>query len=158
MIVAKKELDYYYSDHIEPIERKPKESNQNKKRKKKKTKAKLKLSIIGMATIGLIVSLFILYRYANITRIRTEITTLEKQKMELVREEEDLLSELETIRSSLKVENDAIIKLGMDYPTEDQLVRVSVKDITLDNNVSDVDESILVKQFKNVVNLVSSLF
>ena len=102
MIVAKKELDYYYPDQIEPEKepKRPKRSNQNKKRKKKKLKAKLKLSIIGMATIGLLVSLFILYRYVNITRIRTEITALEKQKMELAREEEDLLSELETIRSS----------------------------------------------------------
>lgn len=163
MIVAKKKLDYYYPEEIKPEEKmpqkkKPQKPNKNNKIKKKKSKAKSKLHIIGLAIIGLVVSLFILRGYANITKTRAEITVLERQKVELAREEDDLLSELERIKSSLKIENDAIIKLGMDFPREEQLVHVSVEDIALDNDINVGDEFILVRQFKNIVNLVSSLF
>lgn len=155
MLVAKKELDYYYPDQMEVEPERPKKVN---KRRKKKSKAANKLLIMGLAIIGLTLSLFILYGYANITKIRIEITELEKQKVQLAREKEDLIAELEGIKSSSKIEEDAMIKLGMDYPTEDQVVYINVDDIALNEEISTNKEFMIVKQLKGIVNLVLSLF
>ncbi len=153
MLVAKKELDYYQDEtHIQ------KEKPKKVKVRKKKSNASSKLLIIGLAMIGLILSLFILYRYANITKIRLEVTELEKHKTELEREKEDLIAELEGIKSSSKIEEDAIVKLGMDYPTEEQVVSIEVNDLALENDLDTTDEITIVKQFKNIMNLVLDLF
>ena len=151
MLVAKKELDYY-PEQIDIQREKPKKVH------KKKSNASSKLLIIGFAIIGLILSLFILYGYANITKTRLEVTGLEKQKIELEREKEDLIAELEGIKSSSKIEEGAIVKLGMDYPTEDQIVYMDVNDLALEEKVNTKDEFMIVKQFKNMMNLVSGLF
>ena len=151
MLVAKKELDYY-PEEIDIQRKKPKKVH------KKKSNASSKLLAIGFAIIGLILSLFILYGYANITKIRLDVTGLEKQKIELEKEKEDLIAELEGIKSSSKIEEDAIVKLGMDYPTEDQIVYMDVNDLALEEKVNTKDEFMIVKQFKNMMNLVSGLF
>src|SRR5690554_12334 len=107
---------------------------------------------MGIAMVGLILALFILYRYANITKIRLEITELEKQKIELEKEKENLVGELEAIKSSSKIEEDAIIKLGMDYPTEDQVVYVDIDELVFADELEGMKEFFIVKQFKNIVN------
>ena len=153
MLVAKRELDYYYPEQID-VEERPKRV----KKRKKKSKASSKLIIIGIAIIGLILSLYILYGYANLTKTRLEITELEKQKYELEREKEDLIAELEGIKSSSKIEEDAIVKLGMDYPREEQIVYMEVNEDIFHNELDKTAEFALTKQLKNIVNLVSSLF
>lgn len=160
MLVTKKELDYYYyPDQINTEYESLKRTRKRKKKKKKENiKVSYKLSAIGLAMIGLILSLFILYRYANITKVRLEITELEKQKVELEKEKEHLTTELESIKSSSKIEEDAMIKLGMDYPTEDQIVYINVKDMDMDEEINTKKEFILSKQFKSIVNLVLGLF
>lgn len=154
MLVANKELEYYYPEKID-IE---KNKNRTVIKRKKKTKAIYKLFIMGIAMIGLILSLFILYRYTNITNIRLEITELEKQKIELEKEKEILIAELEAVKSSSKVEEDAIIKLGMEYPSEDQIVYVNLDELDVADNFNAKKEFSIVKQLKNIVNLVLSLF
>lgn len=153
MLVAKKEYDYY-------PEKSRTEKSRNKKvvKRKKRTKALYRLALMGIAMIGLILSLFILYRYANITKIRLEITELEKQKVELEKEKENLVAELEAIKSSSKIEEDAVVKLGMDYPTEEQIVYLDVDELALSDNLNEPDEFTIAQQFKNVFNLVLSLF
>lgn len=155
MLVAKKELDYYYPDQVDIQEEK---SRKVRKKKKSKSKVVYKLLVMGFAIIGLVLSLFILYRYANITKVRLEITELEKQKIELEREKEDLIAQLEGIKSSSKIEEDAIVRLGMDYPTEGQIVYMEVNDLALEGDLNKTDEFVIVKQLKNIVNLVLSLF
>jgi len=154
LLVANKELEYYYPEKID-IE---KNKNRTVIKRKKKTKAIYKLFIMGIAMIGLILSLFILYRYTNITNIRLEITELEKQKIELEKEKEILIAELEAVKSSSKVEEDAIIKLGMEYPSEDQIVYVNLDELDVADNFNAKKEFSIVKQLKNIVNLVLSLF
>ena len=156
MLVAKKELDYYYPDQVDIPEEKPRKVQE--KRKSKSKKVVYKLLVMGFAIIGLVLSLFILYRYANITKVRLEITELEKQKIELEKEKEDLIAELEGIKSSSKIEEDAIVRLGMDYPTEDQVVYMEINDLDLEEDLSRKDEFVIVKQLKNIVSLVLSLF
>lgn len=153
MLVAKKELDYYL-EQVELEDNKPK-----KIKKKSKSKVVHKLIAMGIAMVGLVLALLILFRYANITKIRQEITELERTKIELEREKEDLVAELETIKSSSKIEEDAMTKLGMEYPTKEQVVYIDVKEITPDNIIDQKSSKIvLLKQFKDIVNLVMSLF
>jgi len=49
-------------------------------------------------------------------------------KIQLQKEKEDLMAELEAIKSLTRIEEEALVKLGMDYPTEDQVVYISVDD------------------------------
>ena len=157
MLVTKKELDYYdYNGNQADVEyEKPKKTY---KKKKKKSKVSYKLFIVELAIIGLILSLFILFRYANITKVRQEITDLERQKTELAKEKEYLTTELESIKSSSKIEEDEMIKLGMDYPTQDQIVYLNVEDMDTGEETNTKKEFVLIKQLKGAVNLVLGLF
>ncbi len=153
MLVAKKEYNY-------SPEKVNTEKSKRKKvvKVKKKNKAIHKLAMMGIAMIGLILSLFILYRYANITKMRLEITELEKQRIELIKEKENLVAELETIKSSSKIEEDAIVMLGMNYPAEDQIVYVDIDELELPDKSDEKERISIVGQFKNIFNLVLSLF
>lgn len=154
MLVAKKDLSYY-PNQTETEQSKPKKRS---RKKKKYNKSSYKLSIMGITIIGLILSLFILYRYVNITKIGVEITELEKQKAELEKEKDDLTAQLESIKSSSKIQEDAEIKLGMDYPTEEQIVYVDVKQPILSDDTESTRELSIIGQFKNIVTSVLRLF
>ena len=155
MLVAKKELDYYYPDQIDIEEEKVRRV---KSKKKRKSKVVTKASVISIAIIGLILCLYILYGYTRITSMRLGITELEKKRIGLEREREDLIAELEGIKSSSKIEEEAVTKLGMDYPVEDQVVYLDVKDLDAENRNVGTDEIVIIKQLKNIASLVLSLF
>lgn len=153
MLVAKKELDYY-TEQIESEEKKV-----NKKHNKNKNYiAAYRLMLLGAAIIGLLLSLFILFRYADITKIRLEITELENQKIQLQKEKDNLIAELEAIKSSKKIEEDAMSKLGMSYPTEEQIVYVDVDELSIKDEIEQNKEFSLIGELKNIMNLVLGLF
>jgi len=156
LLVAKKELEYYYNDPHQSEDKKIKK----KPRGNKNHKVLYKMFFIGIAFVGLMLSLFILYRYANISKMRLEITQIQQQKAQLLKEKEDLIAELEALKSSTRIEEDAVVKLGMDYPTEGQIVYISVNEPTLsDEKTSELaEENSLLSQLKSIVNLVSGLF
>lgn len=116
-----------------------------------------RLMLMFFAIIGLALSLIILHRYAQITKLKLEITELQAQKIRLEEEKDDLLAELEAIKSSTKIEEDAFTKLGMIYPEEGQVVYVEVEEpiITSENETEDFN---LIAVIKNVVNFTLSLF
>ncbi|MCF6466503.1 hypothetical protein [Clostridium sp. Cult2] len=155
MLVAKKEFDYYYPEEID-IEKK--KTRRRVVTRKKKNKALYRLAIMGIAMIGLLLSLLILYRYANITKLRLEITELEKQKIELEKEKEILVAELETIKSSSKIQEDAMVKLGMDYPSEEQVVYLDIDELSYADKLNITEEFSIARKFKSIMNLVLSLF
>lgn len=149
MLVAKAQVNYYPEETIEkPI--KP----VKKTRKKKKSNSLFKLMSIFMATIVMVICIFILVRYANITSIRYELTKLEKQKHELESAKLNLLAELEGVKSSLKIAEDATYKLGMNYPEAGQVMYVSV-----DEEIIEVAKGQnFSEKLKKVLSLFSSLF
>ena len=100
------------------------------------------------------ISLLILSRYANITTIRQELTELEREKVELEKVRMNLIADLEGIKSSAKIEEDAITKLGMNYPTEDQVVYISVNYNTIENE----EKITLGGRFSKILSFVSNLF
>lgn len=163
MLVAKKELEYFEQEHHKNNYRQPKKKRNNKSNKRpqnnKNYKVLYKVLFLVVSFIGLALSLFILYRYANITKMKLEITEIQQQKIQLEKEKEDLLAELEAIKSLTRIEEEAVIKLGMDHPTEEQIVYVSVDEFPLnsESNNNSYEEYGLLGQLKNIVNLVLGL-
>ena len=156
MLVARSELSYYPVEELE-VERKQRTPNKKIKQKKVKQKKKsnsfAKLLYLFIPMIILSVSLVVLVRYANITAVRVDITKLERQKVELEKVKMNLLADLEGIKSSEKIAQDAIFKLGMNYPTEGQVIYVSVE-----NSINDyAEEPTVQNQFKKFFGKVLGL-
>jgi cell division protein FtsL len=164
LLVAKKEFEYqeleYYNEDLYQQRNKKIKKDVKAKQKNRNYKVLYKLFFLGVSLIGLALSLFILYRYANITKMKLEITEMQQQKIQLQKEKEDLMAELEAIKSLTRIEEEALVKLGMDYPTEDQVVYISVDDLPLnDEKVSEsIEKYDLLGQLKNIVNLVLGLY
>ncbi len=152
MLAAKSELNYY--PELERDEnrrsRKPNKNRKKKRRpKRKKTNSSSKLIYIFIAMVTLGISLIILSRYAEITLVRTEITKLEEEKLDLEKTKTNLIADLEGIKSSGQIAEDAILKLGMDYPKENQIAYISLKeknkDLVEDTGIIGKIKSIIIK-------------
>lgn len=156
MLVARSELNYYPEAELQEKQSQPRKKIKKKPApKKKKVNSSIKLMYIFMAMIFLGMSLFILSRYADITAVRTNITKLEQERIELEKIKSNLIGELEGIKSSGQIAEDAVLKLGMDYPTESQTVYITVKD----RNTDDVVVNLSMKeQLEKIFNKVASLF
>lgn len=155
MLVARSELSYYPMETYE-VKRQP--NNKTKTRTKdirqKKNSSVPKLAFLTMPMIILGISLFILFGYAKITAVRIDITELENQKIELEKTKLNLIADLEGLKSSSKISKDAVLKLGMDYPTEGQIVYVSVNN----KNIVDIEKASIGKYFKKILSMVTNLF
>ncbi|MBW4828911.1 MAG: cell division protein FtsL [Clostridiaceae bacterium] len=150
MLVAKREENHYYK-------------GRNKKKEKKKgnnkNKSNEKLKFLMGATIILLACLFVLLRYTYITQMRLENSKLESQKVELKKEKQDLMAELDRVKSDSKIEKDAKIKLGMYYPSEEQIVYVSIDDKANDEDKlvgesKQKEDFFIVGYFKNMMNMI----
>lgn len=128
MLVAKSELNNYETQPIydEKEEQKKTIKKNREIKRRRKQKMLFKLSCIFFATIFTITSLLILRGYSNISEIRMNITKLEKRKNELEQTKNFMASELEEAKSSIKISEEAMYKLSMDYPNKDQVVYLSL--------------------------------
>lgn len=127
-----RKLDYYdYSNQHH--------TNQVKVEKKKlKPRREKSVSNIGfksMAILG-IVLLFslcfaILKGYATISALQQEIVELEKQKAYLTSYKAEINAEIESIKASAEIQDEAKFKLGMIYPGDENVVYVSIGDSTI---------------------------
>lgn len=115
--------------------------------KKKRSNNKLRSLILISIFLG--GCLLLLSRYAAITSIRSDITTLERNIEELEKKKVNLQASLEGIKSSEKIEEEAILKLGMDYPNEGQIVYLST---TSTENISKDLNYIVKDNFNKLVN------
>src|SRR5690606_11144063 len=115
-----------------------------------------KLFALSIPCLFLAISLLILSRYAKITFIRQELTELEREKLELEKVRMNLVADLEGIKTSAKIEEDAITKLGMSYPNENQIVYITV------NAIEDIEEAeekfSLGGKLNKILSIVSNLF
>lgn len=120
--------------------------------KKKKSRMNAKVAIVGVALTSFVLAVSVLYGYATITKMKLEISNLESDRVALETEKEYMIANLEEVKSTSKIEDKAIIKLGMDYPKTDQVVYIDV-------NKTDIKA---VKQekglIKSLVNSVLGLF
>ncbi|QQY80532.1 hypothetical protein EDD65_102187 [Keratinibaculum paraultunense] len=157
MVVANKQLEHYYpeEEYIQKEKERIQKEKEYRKKRIKKKKSKSKFIAIIISIMSLAMCLLILYGYASMTKIRLDITELENQKVELIKEKEALVATLEAVKSSTKIEEEAITKLGMDYPTEEQIVYLDINDKFLTEEEGDIK---IVAQLKNVLNKIISLF
>lgn len=147
MVVARAEYNYY-PEEIQ-INR-PKQVVKNRK----KVRSIDKSMYITMAIIFMLTSLFILFGYAKITAVRIDITNLERQKVELSKMKQDLIGELEGIKNTTKISEEATYSLGMMYPKEGQVVYVSIDG----NNTVTTAKAGLSEQLRRVLSIFSSVF
>lgn len=122
-----KKLKYYPEDQVEINEERQKRIKKAKTiQKKRNSLLKIFSLFVPILITGICVS--ILFRYVNITQVRQEITNLEYEREELEKNKINLIGDLESLKSSPKIAEQAKNKLGMDYPEKDQVVYVNVND------------------------------
>lgn len=147
-----RELSYYPVEELEENKNTTKKIKRPKKVQKKNTSS-LKLLFLFFPVMISAICLLILFRYVNITSVRQEITKLENQKVELEKTKINLIGDLEGIKSSKKIAEDAMLKLGMDYPKPEQIVYVSVNE-----NAPTEQEAKSNNRLKRVFSIVGNLF
>lgn len=125
-MLAKKENKHPDEQFEIDEERKKKTKNAIAMQKKRNSILKIRYLFVPIVIAGICVS--VLFRYVNITQVRQEITNLEYEKEELEKNKINLIGDLESLKSSPKIAEKAKEKLGMDYPTKDQLVYITVED------------------------------
>ncbi len=147
-----RELSYY---PVEELERNKRTTERRKKSNtiKKKNNSGIKIMFLFLPVMICTICLLILFRYVNITSVRQDLTKLQSQKTELEKTKINLIGDLEGIKSSKKIAEDAVLKLGMDYPTQDQIVYVSVND-----NVPNKEARNSNNRLKRMLSMVGSMF
>lgn len=113
-------------------------------KKVKRVKSINKKMYLHMAIIFLLTSLFILTGYAKITEARLEISRLENEVSELQKVKMNLEGNLESLKSTTKISEEAINNLGMMYPNEGQIVYVSIND--------DIEMEVADNSLSNIIN------
>lgn len=111
--------------------------------KNKEVNPKIALRTFTLLSVFAIMSLFLIFLigHSNITKTRMEVNQLETYKEDLKKIKIDLTADLEGIKSSAKIGEDAMYILGMTYPEDDQVVYISVsdeisKDVAGTNNIA----------------------
>ncbi len=154
LLVAKKEEKYYYGEDRFYENRVQREKRKAERRAQTRNKLKLFL----YAFIFLVACLSILFRYTQLTQMRVEISKLESEKNTLEKEKQEKLSELEEVKNSAKIEEDATAKLGMNYPTEAQIVYLDVNENKLEEEQKEDSNVAVKKYFKNILSAIINLF
>ncbi len=122
-----RKLEYYPEEQVQAKEQRKKRIEQAKKAQKKNNSL-IKMFFLTIPVLIAGVCIFILFRYVNITQVRQEITSLEIEKVELEKTKINLIGDLESMKSSPMIAEQAKYKLGMDYPTKDQIVYIGIGD------------------------------
>lgn len=148
-----RELKYYPENEFEIKESREKRIKRSKAIQKKNN-SMLKLFCMSVPLIISAICISILFRYVDITAVRTEITQLESQIVDLEKTKINLIGEMEGLKSSYKISQIAKSQLGMDYPTENQIVYVSVNEDL--NEKTQKDDS--KKPLDSLISMIGNLF
>lgn len=130
MLASKIELNDYRKMHLDNQKRKEEIIIQRKKDLKRRKKQKMMFKVSCLLSIALftMVSFLVLKGYSSISESRMNITRLENKRNELEQTKSSMISELEEAKNSVKVSEEAMHKLSMDYPNSDQVVYISLSD------------------------------
>jgi len=153
LLVAKKEI-YSYLDE-------PKKQPIRNRKKNTRSNFAMKVKLITSAIMILCICLFVLLRYAYMTEIEFEVTQLNKEIETLNNKKQSLTFELDVIKSSGLIEAEAQNKLGMVYPSDQQIVYLSVEDNNDENAFDDAYEKhslVLLESLNNFLVKISNMF
>lgn len=142
-----------YNDYPEYPEYIEKNSNKNKLQKKH-VHAVNRGMYVFIAIIILFTSLFILAGYARITSMRVEISKLENSASDLTKLKKDLVGNLEGLKNTTVISEQARNNLGMIYPENGQVQYVSLNEQVK----TDTYKLTLNDRVKSVLGIFSSLF
>lgn len=99
----------------------------NSKKKKHKNNNVIQFNYFVFAAVLFLLSLIIIFNYAAITQSKMEIHNLNREIQLLVKQKEDILISLESIKNSNIIEKNAMNYLGMDYANSSQNNFIAVK-------------------------------
>lgn len=109
---------------------------------------------VFIAIIILFTSLFILGGYAKITSVRVEISKLENSASDLIKLKKDLAGNLEGLKNTTVISEQARNNLGMIYPEDGQVEYVSINEqVKADSYKLTLNDKV-----KSVLGIFSSLF
>lgn len=125
MLVAKKQIQEYDINIEEPKFRK--KTKQKEKNTTIATKSKVKLVALSVVVLGVCLGILLLNAY--VSQLKYELLSLNKSKEELIEEKSLLEIKIDKMKQSDWIEQAAISQLGMSYPTQDQIIYVSLDNI-----------------------------
>lgn len=123
MLVAKKRKKIYTNKKRKP--RKKRKSRDPKGPMNKKVR--MKLSILLYALIIVVVAVFLLSRYAQTTSLQMRVTEKTKQIEELEEKQSSLNLELEEIKDSGLIEEQAKLRINLRKAKKDQIIYLDLK-------------------------------
>ena len=130
MLVAQKKYNY----HEQPVQYEPIQIPETKVREIVVTKRGAIRRIKALLAIILVfgLSLFILFRYTQINEYNHNLVKIKKELSQLHKVNSQLRVELDTKIDLNKIEQEAVQKLGMQYPDKNQTIYMEVqkKDFT----------------------------
>ncbi|WP_138159322.1 FtsB family cell division protein [Peptoniphilus catoniae] len=103
------------------------------KKTRKPVKKRIKLNknskkpLFITLVIVMIISLGATISYARLSALDKKISSLDTEIAELEKTDMSLRAEVRGIKSSSEIEKEAMYKLGMVYPKEDQIVYIDIK-------------------------------
>lgn len=123
MLVAEKRKKVYTNKKRKPKKKMRKGGPRGPKNKE----VRMKLSILLYALIIVFSSIFLLSRYVKTTRIQKEVTEKSKQIEGLQEKQSDFNLELEEIKDSGLIEEQAKLRINLRKAKEDQIIYLDLK-------------------------------
>lgn len=146
MVLAREE-SIYIQERIEERQQ-PKPNHKNNKNKKPKKNYRFEKVIISLAlTTVLASSILLLTRFMAITEAKHRVNRLQYQIERLEVEREKLRVEVEKVSKSGWIESEAMTRLGMVYPSPDQMIYI---------NINPTKVAMLASELKKSNNLIST--
>ncbi|MBP2025826.1 septum formation initiator family protein [Peptoniphilus stercorisuis] len=113
-----------------------KRTSTGKKKIKKRLNLNKKAPLYISLVIVIIISLGSTLLYAQLSSLDKQIIAQQKELKELKKTKESLEGDIKGIKSSSEIQDEAMYKLGMVYPKEDQIVYVDVSKNELKKDVN----------------------
>jgi len=122
------------------MEEKQKSKTHKNKKLKKNYKFEKVIITITLATI-LAFSILLLTRFMAITEAKHRVNSLQNQIERLEIEKEKLRVEVEKVSRSGWIESEAISRLDMVYPSQDQMIYININPIKVEMLTSDINKT-----------------
>lgn len=125
-ITGKNKIDYHDVERYYRIKEDALIKSKKKKHKRNSNNI-IQFKYFMFAAVLFVLSLGIIFNYAAITQSKMEINNLNNEIELLVKQKEDILISLESIKNSNIIEKNAMNYLGMDYANSNQNSFIAVK-------------------------------
>lgn len=158
MLVAEKQINERYRERYWEENRKIGYDTEKKHRPnptpKQKPRVLGKLLLISQVLLVIGAIVYLLCGYAAITKIRIDLTAIEKEINALEKEKQNLNVQLASVDDVSKIEHRAMTELGMQKPQENNMARVAVNVQKRSLQVENIDVHNDEKGFRRIVTEV----